>query len=320
MSKKQYFNFYGVGVEIRSFGARFDEVQRRLGEDFQFFSSIKLPVKIELHLLELSRLPRIKPLLPRAFRTRMCQAYGFFGTRYCDYGPDLKVISKSAPAPRRIYILGNSDDALAELALITLLSSVGEELDLLGFHRIHGLGFERDGQAWLLPLRSGGGKSSIAALMLGDVRYRLYSDEIPMIKKGTLFAFPLRVALLPQVALKLKVADPEKRIFRRRIFPEKVLINIPASRVAQPLAPRHLLWVGDTRLGMMISLVLGLGVPQFAEYMLRVDNLLRLFKIALSRLVMATHLMVSARIVAFDLSVDPVENKKRLDSMTENVI
>lgn len=328
MIQTQYFNFYGVGVRLRgrgraqaSLGVVFEAAQKRIQEDFHFFSVLSCVAVIDVQFLPVLSLQKIRLKLPRVFRTRMCTAYGIWGARFCDYGQDLKVFVRFRVGVRKIYIFGEAEDPIAEIALITLLSAVGEELDARGLHRIHALAFERDGKNFLMPLRSGFGKSSIAALMLSDSRYRVFSDEIPLLSKTPrgveIISFPLRVALLPQVAEKLGLLRSGMRIFKRRIFPEKILLPIPDSRVAGSARAQFLILSAQGRLRLIFEIVLGWGVPQFAEYMIRLDNLPQLAGIALSRLSMALRLLISTQKIDFVLTRSPLENKSKIDILFE---
>jgi hypothetical protein len=313
-------DFHGVSVSIRA-AAGFESILDDLNEDFAYFSrpSTQGPASIEITLLPHDRAARLRPRLPLAFKTRMCRVYGWGATRLCDYGQnagnELRVFSRKSrqnPAGRKFRVIGSDAAGIYEATYIVILSSVGESLDGLGYHRIHALAFARDNGTALLPLRSGGGKSSIAALLLRDERYRLFSDEIPLLKEGKLYPFPIRIALLPPVAEAIGLDPSVSRCFLRRIFAEKVLLPVPPDRVAAA-GKLDLLITADSRIQLIWVFFWGLGVPQMAEYMLRLDNTARLMRIAISRLREALLLLNGPARLNLELTADPFANKAKID-------
>ncbi|MDR3607735.1 MAG: hypothetical protein P4M08_10185 [Oligoflexia bacterium] len=289
------FDFYGVSVCVQSATAEFEPILADLRADFEFFHRpVKKvddsPIKVKILLMPKSKAARACLAAPYVFKTRECRVYGWGPLRACNFPDGLTVITRSrfrrGRRLRTFWVLDPGSSLVYEAAYVAILSAVGEELDALGYHRIHALAFRRAGVAAVLPLPSRGGKSSIASLMIDDPETQLYSDEIPLLKKGRLYPFPVRIALFPDVARKLGLEVSTTRRFPRRIYPEKILFPIPQSRVA-PAAPLgRLFYPAGTSffaVRFVFNVVFGLGTPQMAQYMLRIDNFPRLARIAFSR-------------------------------------
>jgi hypothetical protein len=266
----------------------------------------------------------------RLFKTRMCNAYRILGGRLCDYGGGSQVFAHD-PGPggyRAFEVHAGVADELYEIAYVALLSAVGEALDRLGFHRVHALGIE-PGVLAVLP--QGGGKSAMAALLTGSGARRVHSDEIPLIKNGRIHPFPLRLALRPQVANGLQLTDG--RLFKRKIFDDKILFPLRADQTA-PAAEIRAILIGRRHLsgipkvyrasrwrvfaGLMHSLVVGMGVPQMREFMLRPTP--ALLAIFFSRLRQAAGLALRTPGFIFEVSDDAHLNAEALSEFCQREI
>jgi hypothetical protein len=194
-------------------------------------------------------------------------------------------------------------DLIYEASYLALLSSIGEALDLRGFHRLHAVGFEINGQAVVMAADSGLGKSATAALLLQNRLAKIFSDEMPLISDGKIYPFPIRMALHRTVAQSLGIDLSTARDFKRKIYPTKALLEIDPKAVA-PAAPLSRFYFGVSgktssarsmslgeKLRFIVTVVMGLGLPQMAEHMLRANNLFSLAQIALSRLKTAIEIL-----------------------------
>ena len=204
---------------------------------------------------------------------------------------------------------------LRELAYLAVLSRAGEELDRRGLHRVHALGFTYEGRAGLVLLPSRGGKSSLALEMLKRGEPGLLSDESPIVSRdGLVRPFPLRLALREREAL---AGAPAAAVspFKRRGYAEKFTVAPEALGAGFAAgAPLRWLFAGSRTPGaprfsplplphalaaLGSSMVVGVGLTQMAEYMLRADP--RLAGIAASRLKAAVSLARRADARRFDL-------------------
>jgi hypothetical protein len=207
----------------------------------------------------------------------------------------------------------------------------GEELDQLGYHRIHGLGLEHQGRGFVLDLPSGGGKSAMALTLLTSTKIKILSDETPLISDGgqLINPFPVRIALRPQVATALGVQTQNYRHVKRRLYPEKVVIPIPPDRVADscPLSV-YIIGCVDQRdssgphftkaethvaaASLLKSMVIGHGVAQMAEHMLRPLQTLTLAQILKSRMLTAMNVIRSCDFYKFHIGSHAGQNTEAL--------
>ena len=210
---------------------------------------------------------------------------------------------------------------LRELAYLALLSRTGEALDRAGLHRVHALGFESGGRGGLLLLPSGGGKSTLALELLRRSEAGLLSDDTPVVGvDGSLRAFPLRMGFKPGADLEGVPARHRRSLIRRRYEP-KVVVDVDYFRGRVPFAARpRWLVVGRSSRGapalrrcgkakaaaaLSSALVLGWGVAQMSEYMIRPD--FSLASIALSRAKAAAALLARCELLELRLGESPAE-------------
>ena len=322
MARLLRLNVHGVGVEIVSFAGASDETVAALAEDFGYFADIPTQrITIRLTLVGEPWGGKEKPRL-KLFRTRACAVHQeSLSRRRCDYGGGNAVQAEDG-RPRTFPVHARDRDAEYELAYVALLSAIGEELDLRGFHRVHALGIELGGKAALVLLPRGGGKSAMALLGASSGAFRVYSDENPLVRDGQLHPYPIRAALAPEVAFALGIRG-SSREFKRLSFPTKRLFPWEPDWIARE--PRRVakLLVGVrsseeaaveplSRAGAVPGLaaycVVGWGLSQMAEHMLRPRAAARLVAIACSRAREACRLGAGVELARFRVGRDARAN------------
>jgi hypothetical protein len=179
-------------------------------------------------------------------------------------------------------VFSRDPDLLFEAAYLFVLSQSGEFFDAHGLHRVHALGVSIQNHAALVLLPMGGGKSTLGASLLRLPAIQLLSDDSPLIdRKGNVWAFPLRLGLLP--GSEEGIPPDKMRTIRRMEFGPKLLVNYSyfAGRVTDRAEP-CLLFLGSrslrntctiksasklSALGAMTSnCVVGLGLFQGMEF------------------------------------------------------
>lgn len=293
---KVNFDIYGVQIAVIAEDEAYAPLLARFREDLGYFVRPEPFHDPEIEFVFTAVAEDAAVFAPglRFFSTRMCRVYGLGRRRVCDYGEGLKIYAWNYRRLRKFRLLDTKAEVALEtayeVAYTTLLSAIGEALDKRGFHRVHALGFERYGEGWLVVLPSGGGKSCLCSLLLRDPSVRIFSDEMPLLRDATIFPFPVRIALKPRDAQAL-MPDQIGRSFQRRLFPAKQLFPIPPTRVSAPLPVTRLVVRKSGRhSGLRVfsslwsSLVVGIGLTQMSEHMIRIPSLPRLFLIGCSRL------------------------------------
>lgn len=181
---------------------------------------------------------------------------------------------------QQLLLCGPEPTSLYERLYLVIHSRLGEILEDLGLHRVHGLGLQSPRGACLFLLSAGMGKSNLA-LGLGECRgWQLYSDDTPIYDRGgRLHPFPYRLGVRGPVAPELLQGK------QTREHPEKTLVracDLPLAAAAARC--RHVFlarWTTGKRpaleaVGRSAALpillrdgLVGLGVPQVLELFLR---------------------------------------------------
>jgi hypothetical protein len=317
------FDFYGLTVEVCSPAAELCEAVRR---DFTHFEAspgaVHLQVEMQRGRPPYETLPAMRASLisPR----NVCYREG--ARKYVDYfGRGLAIVDD---ATARCTIHSEDDDLLHEIAYLYLLSSVGEHLDAMGWHRLHALGVSHGGAGFLLLLPSGGGKSTMALQLVRQPGFLLLSEDTPLVdRRGDVHPFPLRLGVRPGEAA--DVPPQFVRTVTRMEFDPKSLIDLDyvRDRIGRTVPPAAVL-VGERSTGeaaeitplsrtaafgaVFKNMVVGLGVYQGIEFVLEhgLGELVGKSGVALSRSWAGARLLRRAAAFRFVLGRDREANTR----------
>jgi hypothetical protein len=235
-----------------------------------------------------------------AYHTKDAVVYKHRDIRYFDSFGKVLVIYDYHHESAEIYSLDRN--LLYEKSYLMIMSRVGELLDRKGIHRIHAMGVVYEGKAVLCLLPMGGGKTTLTLSLLENKAFSLLSEEVPLVSStGLLYPFPIRIGVTEGTPLSI----PEEflKSFKRTHYQPKTLIDIlyfkeQIASIAKPgfvfvgkrihsLKPRIIKISRFKAFLALFSLcIMGLGVPQLLEYVLRFDflDVGRQFPIFFSRL------------------------------------
>jgi hypothetical protein len=319
------FNVYGFRFSIRSEAS---EAIEGLQQDFAFFRSSDSGEGVALELLAEDPPREGLPLTDASVYTPRNVVYRNGSKRYIDYHGRAMGIQDEASGDLKLY--SRDPNLLYEAAYLYLLSRIGQHLDRQGLHRIHALGVTIQGRAVLVLLPMGGGKSTLGLHLLKYPAVQLLSDDSPFIdRKGRVFAYPLRLGLLP--GSENTVPVEHRRAIQRMEFGPKHLVNYSyfQDRVSKSADP-GLVLIGartlarDCRIetiGMTAGLracvpnsVLGVGLFQGLEFVLQTSawELAKKAGLATSRLRNCWQLLRHSRVCRVHLGSDPELNAKTL--------
>ncbi|MBU2102680.1 MAG: hypothetical protein KKF80_04725 [Candidatus Omnitrophica bacterium] len=328
-----HLNFYGVGVCFKSDN---QELTRDIQRDFSFFASKEDTTKIIISA------SFVHP--PYASLPAMVARY-VSPRNICYYNNHIKYIDYSGKA----LVIFNQDKLrcdmhsidyplLHEICYMTIMSLVASELDAMGLHRVHALGFTIGQKAVLLLMDMGGGKTTMALKILSlSNTIKLLSEDSPLINPhGDILPFPLRIGVNEQ-----EVPDgiPHEylRRFQRQEFWPKTLIDVEyfKEKISTVPARPHLIILGKRVLGRNPSIepvskyaalgefiknsVVGVGLYQGIEYIFQKGPREILLKIplGLSRLRNSLKVIKGSKTFVFYLGQDKEENTSTLLSFLE---
>lgn len=193
---------------------------------------------------------------------------------------------------KRVFtkIYGLNEDFLKEIAYLTMLSFSGEAFDRSGWHRLHAAGIEDGTSALIYPRAPNHGKSTFALRKLVQSQNSILGDESVLTDGRTVRPFPLLISLKHRPE-----PDPGATFYfcqmNKRLWGMRYLYSIPADRIAADTQRfKIFLATGDSKMAFLISFVLGLGVVQMQEFVVRPDNVFRWIRILVSRMIVGIRL------------------------------
>lgn len=284
-----YFNFYGFNVRINC--RDFNLHTFSFIKDFSFFKSTKSQKKVDLNIYIENIFPEKSTGLYLS-RTKMCRFYqkGFFVREY-EYILNDKITASAELISRyeKVFrVRSLSINAVDDILYFFILSSVGESMDLRGMMRLHALSFKNLNITSVVYADSGSGKSTLAKQIIDEQKGQLYSDEITVvdINSQKILPFPIRIGLI----------QPETKNHRFNIFfDSKNMFSIEKNRIAKPDASQNFIYMTVsknseiqtmTKLDFMFlipKIILGIGLIQMAEHLIRPDSIFLIFRILTNR-------------------------------------
>jgi hypothetical protein len=193
MSKEVFFDFFGFLVAVKGSNAE-AEIVDDVARDFSYFITGLGKADVQLELVgnpgPRDDLPQVKVTL----HTPRNNVYREGDVSYIDYFGRALTINWAKERRYRIFCLDR--DISHEIAFLTILCQVGQELDSHDRHCVHALGVEVGGRAVLILLPMAGGKTTIALKVLGSEGTKLISEDSPLISpNGMVLPFPLRIGV-----------------------------------------------------------------------------------------------------------------------------
>lgn len=331
-----YFNFYDILVKVVSNDKKAISF---IESDFSYFNldtpnkNIEPQITISIYLSK-PPLERIPEGTLAAYQTKDAVVYKNGYIRYFDHFGKALVLYDYRHESCEIYSL--SRELLYERCYLIIMSRLGELLDRKKFHRIHAMGVVFDGKAVLCLLPMGGGKTTLALSLLENKEFSLLSEEVPLVsKKGTLYPFPIRMGVIEGTPL--SIPEEYLRPFKRTHYLPKTLIDSKyfKNQIASAAEPGFI-FIGKrvhsaqpkiikasffrTFLSLFRLCVIGIGLPQMLEYILRFEfwDIARQFPIFLSRLTAAIILIYKSKTYELHLSYDLRANAVLLTDFISN--
>ncbi|MBI5744607.1 MAG: hypothetical protein HY952_08670 [Elusimicrobia bacterium] len=323
-----YFDFHGCRVVFRS---PEPSLADWLAADFSAFSAPETSGGIEISAVRAAPNPAsLPPALVRTGRWRLLAAPP--GQRLVWYPQG--AVSRYDYTAESGRIESGDPELLKELSYLLILSRVGEKLDGRGLHRIHAGALAHGDKGLLFCGRQGAGKTTLLLELLQDPAFALLSDDTPLVSAGgDVYPFQVRVGI-GEDSPHLGRFPAARRFTRRHYEPKRLLSPADAGRVAQAPVPPSAVFLlrrgAAPRLSrartsaaaseLLRSLAAGLGVPQMAEYFLRLSpaDAAQKAGIAASRLRACAALFRKTSFWMFETGPDPAANAAVLRDFLRN--
>jgi hypothetical protein len=321
-----FFDFHGILLKVV---VNDKESAEFIGTDFSYFLiDIAEGTRTPDITLSIYLSPPPYEKIPEGtlatYHTKDAAVYKQGQVTYYDHSGEALVVYDDRHDSAEIYSLNRN--FLYEKTYLMIMSRVGMELDRKKLHRIHAMGVVFKGRTILCLLPMGGGKTTLTLSLLEKKAFSLLSEEVPLVSsEGRLYPMPVRMGVTAGTPLSI----PEKFLkpFHRRHYKPKTLIDIDyfKDQIA-PMAEPGFVFVGKRihsaepkiikisrfkAFGPLFRLcVLGMGLPQLLEYVLRFDlsNMVGRISIFLSRLSASLALLRQSETYELHLSYDRSAN------------
>jgi len=320
------FNFYGLEIMVRSANTM---ILKDILRDFSYFHSSHEEPRVVLEVIEDPGPRGNLPSLRVSLQTPRNLVFRNEEYSYVDYFGRALMIYSQHESKYAVYC--DKRELAHEITYLTILSRVGRHLDEIALHRVHALGVEADGKAFLILLPMAGGKTSLALNLLRSEGIKLLSEDSPLISRsGVVFPFPLRIGVRvgdePQ-----EIPSEHMRTVNRMEFGPKTLIDIEyfSKKIAAP-CPAGAILVGERWLAGPSSIqpaprrdalkafikdsVVGLGLYQGMEFLFQRSGWEIFGKtgVALSRLRNSMSVIRQSEVFRFILGPDVAKSSTAL--------
>lgn len=287
MKSQLALNIYGYSVLIESDLYACENLKASI--DFEHFrenqSNSTKHLKISLHDL--------KNHQTTGFfigRTKMCRvrqkSFSHRELEYIQNGKTLAIVNDDTSGKiRNLSVKAVNLDVIDDILYFFLNSSAGEYLEYNGIMRLHALSYKVGNQTALVHGAPGYGKSTLALALIKNPQIKIFSDEITIFNLTTklLQPYPMRIASVENLSSETGSQNIKFTYF----FNKKSLVPIEKSKISSPAALNslyQLLSLGKKsscktkctliqKIKLSFEILLGTGLIQMWEYLLRLNNL-----------------------------------------------
>ncbi|HVK60710.1 MAG TPA: hypothetical protein VM432_04125 [Bdellovibrionales bacterium] len=287
------FNLHGSICEINCIGQSDDvfRVAREIEADFSALKTHSLE-KPDVSIRLVDDLSISSSAFK--FRTTLGQLYLNGKSRQIQFDDGSRARIEFSDAARRAdFKLGSSATDFIENFM---LASWGEILEKRGFFRLHAAAIAGEEGAQLFVAYSGAGKSTLISRAI-ESGIKIYTDEMALIFDGSIYACPVPLALDGQNKSSLN-----KSRSRSYLGSSKPLFPLTESMLAGPAKVQSIVFVSNSisfarPIEWIVSVTLGLGLPQMKEYLVRFDNFGWLMSAAVRRFAFAFTCLIERRVM-----------------------
>jgi len=313
-------NIFGIKILIESN----EEIAQWLKNDYGTYITQNLDqINLKFYLInqasDYSTLPKLKAKTYHdnyiIYDSNDIRFIDFLGKALTIYNSKTKEIKSYCQDINKLY-------QIFELSFESLL---GEELDKIGFNRIHCLSLEKNNQATLILLPPGGGKTTLALKFLNHSDIKILSQDIALYKKNKLYGLNF------YWGVRVGESSLQGRLVINSNGVKKLLVNPKNFNLAKTALPKNLILgqkvsSNDSKIKkvnklklfwpLFKSTVLGLELQQSLAYFLlrNYKDGFSKIKIGFSRLKTIISLIKKSSTYCFEMGRDIQKNYKTLDN------
>ncbi|MBY0552880.1 hypothetical protein K2P97_00010 [bacterium] len=278
-----FFNVYNYKIKIIS--TDFKPENFKIIQDFEFFQSAESTQNnLEIKVLSFSSFQKKGIFIGR---TRMCEVRQISLSKrqliYIYNDETLAVVEDNSHRSRKVTLWAKNTEVVDDILYFLINSCVGEFLDLNGKMRIHALSCRSSLKSSIVYGRPGSGKSTLAYSLLKSEHFSIFSDEITLLnlQDQKLIPYPVRLGITHETQSH-KTTDKKFIYF----FKTKFLIKIPSEKIAKTSQVNNFYYLNEgplSSVNLAAQLLMGTGLIQMWEYLLRPNNCLTILKIFINR-------------------------------------
>ncbi|MDO8669456.1 MAG: hypothetical protein Q7K65_04140 [Candidatus Buchananbacteria bacterium] len=318
---------HGVGISIEAE----EEISSWLNHDYIRYIKPELEpdaVKLKFKLIE--EQPNYSDL-PELIASTYHNDYIVYenkSSRIIDFFGQALAIYNLSGRLKSVEIQSSTRSKLYEIFCLAFETLLGDELDKIGWHRIHCLALEKDGEGTVVLLPPGAGKTTLAMKFLENTRVKILAEDLAIIKNGELRSLHFRWGTRDLET------DLDGRLAESGHSPTKKLFNPDPAELAVSARPKNLIMgkrISSARseikniskikiiIPLFKSMVLGLELQQaLAFFILRnfKDGFFK-FSLSFSRLTAMIKLIMKCQTYEFLIGNDIEKNYETLSSFVQ---
>ena len=294
-------NIYGFKINLRTALACF-----AIRQEFLYFKSHNPSHDLLIEQFPLHQAPNVNNGF-KIGKSRMCTVFqnSWYERTYIyrKISGSILAIAKFQSNLKKIQIYTDNEDLFFEVTFMMILSLCGEFLEKNKIMRLHALSFTRNKKTFCLWGKRKAGKSTLAQQLIDQDSISFFSDEVSLydLKTEKILAFPIRIALEQQPDSNTQLIN--FRAPKREYLDKKFMYDVPENRISNPSPLNHFILLEEKKytnkispltfkekIYFLIHLLLGTGLIQMWEYLIRPDNVWTVLKILFFRLQLYLHL------------------------------
>ncbi len=328
-----YLSFHHHNILVK---CKESSLLQKLRDEFHFFEAMEDATPHTIIDLEYGPSPELPSMVAHRILENAI-VYRLGEIQYLDYFGEALTLRTESDETFKIY--SQNYERLYELALLTIHSVLGQNLEKHGLCRIHAAAISVNKINAIIMLPSKGGKSTLIKHLLTYEEVKIISDDMPLCSfRGRIFPFPSKLSF-DEVPKDGPLSNLKWNEFRRYRYPVKWtagLSQLKEKLDQDPMNNKNILIAGyrlshgDSLLSpvnklhmikpVLEHMVVGIGLPQVIEIFLRFDwrDIFKLAKHTFFRTICAFNLIRRSQCYYFYMGQNLQKNAQLILELTHD--